>query len=74
MGGVTNLQGKEDASELLQTKIELEKQKKALEESVLEKETALQKQIKTVGNYVDDSVPLSNNEVGGPSSDGTYFC
>lgn len=34
-----------------------------LEESATEKEAALQKKIKTIGNYVHDSVPISNNEV-----------
>ncbi|MCJ1298156.1 Cytosolic seryl-tRNA synthetase [Hypocenomyce scalaris] len=53
---------KGDASELLQRKAELEKKKKLLEESAAEKEAALQKKIKTIGNYVHDSVPISNNE------------
>jgi len=57
------LKAKEDATELLQRKVDLEKEKKVLEESALEKEVALQKQLKTVGNYVHDSVPTSNNEV-----------
>ena len=42
----------------------MEKEKKVLEESASEKEAALQKKIKTIGNYVHDSVPISNNEVG----------
>lgn len=54
---------KEDASELLQKKEELEKEKKLVEELVLEKEIALQKRINIIGNYVHESVPLSNNEV-----------
>ncbi|KAI9721469.1 MAG: hypothetical protein M1812_002231 [Candelaria pacifica] len=53
---------KGDAGELLQKKAELEKEKKALEELALEKDGALQRKIKTIGNYVDDSVPISNNE------------
>ena len=57
------LQAKEDASELLQKKAEMEKEKKVLEESASEKEAALQKKIKTIGNYVHDSVPISKNEV-----------
>jgi len=36
---------------------------KGLEESALPKETALQKKLKTIGNYVHDSVPISNTEV-----------
>lgn len=49
--------------ELLQKKLDLEKEKKGIEELVLEKDIALQKRIKTIGNYVHDTVPLSNNEV-----------
>lgn len=41
----------------------MEKEKKVLEESASEKEAALQKKIKTIGNYVHDSVPVSKNEV-----------
>lgn len=54
---------KEDTSELLQKKEELEKEKRLVEELVLEKEIALQKRINVIGNYVHESVPLSNNEV-----------
>lgn len=48
---------------MLEEKAELEKQKKALEEATVEKEAAMLKIINTVGNYVDNSVPVSNNEV-----------
>jgi seryl-tRNA synthetase len=41
----------------------LEKEKKLLEESTAEKDALLQKKVKTIGNYVHDSVPISNNEV-----------
>jgi hypothetical protein len=34
-----------------------------LVESAAEKDAILKAKIKTVGNYVHDSVPLSNNEV-----------
>lgn len=34
-----------------------------MEDSATEKDTLLQQKIKTVGNYVHDSVPVSNNEV-----------
>lgn len=54
---------KGDTSELLQNKERLEKEKRLVEELVLEKEIALQKQINVIGNYVHESVPLSNNEV-----------
>ncbi|KAI9881371.1 MAG: Cytosolic seryl-tRNA synthetase [Pleopsidium flavum] len=45
----------EDASELLLKKADLDKAKKVLEESALEKEAALQRKIRTIGNYVHDS-------------------
>ena len=57
------VQAKETADELLKEKIDLEKKKKALVESALEKDAALKTKIKTVGNYVHESVPVSNNEV-----------
>lgn len=56
-------QAKEDASDLLKIKSDLEFEKKKVEESALEKEAALHTKIKTIGNYVHDSVPISNNEV-----------
>jgi len=55
-------QAKEDASELLLKKGELEKEKKMLEDSALTKEVALSRKIKVIGNYVHDSVPIHNNE------------
>ncbi|KAL8972577.1 MAG: hypothetical protein Q9183_000470 [Haloplaca sp. 2 TL-2023] len=56
------IQVKEDANHLLKTKGDLELEKKNIEEVVLEKEAALQRKIKTIGNYVHDSVPISNTE------------
>lgn len=56
-------QAKENADDLLQEKIALEKEKKALLESVAAKEAALKAKTKTIGNFVHDSVPVSNNEV-----------
>ena len=53
---------KEDASELMQKRADLEKEKAALEESAAEKESLLQKRLRTVGNYVHDSVQVSDNE------------
>ncbi|KAI9809595.1 MAG: hypothetical protein M1825_000027 [Sarcosagium campestre] len=53
---------KEDATELLKIKSDLELQKKKLEETVQEKDAAIAKAIRTVGNYVHDSVPVSNSE------------
>ncbi|MCJ1321049.1 Cytosolic seryl-tRNA synthetase [Xylographa vitiligo] len=56
------LQAKEDASELLQKKATLEKEKKVLEDSAAEKDSILQRKIGSIGNYVHDSVPVDNNE------------
>jgi len=56
-------QAKEDASELLAKKIVLEKEKKELEAIADEKEKEVQATVGTVGNYVHESVPVSNNEV-----------
>ncbi|KAI9790375.1 MAG: Cytosolic seryl-tRNA synthetase [Peltula sp. TS41687] len=53
---------KEDASALLQKKAELEKEKKAAEEAAAEKEAAMSRKINSVGNYVHETVPVSNNE------------
>ena len=53
---------KSDASKELQEKADLEKQKKDLEELVLQKEKALNARLKTIGNYVHESVPVSDNE------------
>ncbi|EGX92570.1 seryl-tRNA synthetase [Cordyceps militaris CM01] len=57
-----SMKAKEDASDLLQQKIELEKEKKLTAESAAQKERLLRAKISTVGNIVDDSVPVSNNE------------
>lgn len=66
---VTNIghirQAKEDATELLEKKGVLEKEKKVLEDSAAEKDVLLQTKVKTIGNYVHESVPVSNNEVTG---------
>ncbi|KAL9033645.1 MAG: hypothetical protein Q9214_007414, partial [Letrouitia sp. 1 TL-2023] len=53
---------KEDASQLIQEKESLQEEKKKIEDSVLEKERALRKTIKTIGNYVHESVPISKSE------------
>lgn len=55
---------KEDATALLQERADLEKEKKVLEDSAAEKEIILMKKVKTIGNYVHESVPVSDNEVG----------
>ena len=53
---------KEDADELTARKAELEREKKVLMESAAEKDELLQRKLKTVGNYVHDSVPVSGTE------------
>ncbi|KAL8644755.1 MAG: hypothetical protein Q9210_007092 [Variospora velana] len=52
----------EDAGDLIKIKADLQDQKRKIEESVVDKEVALQRKIKTIGNYVHDSVPVSNSE------------
>ena len=41
----------------------MEKEKKLLEDSATEKEVVLQIKLTSIGNYVHESVPVSNNEV-----------
>lgn len=62
---LTLFQVKADAADLLKIKRDLEDDKKRFEEAALTKELALQRKIKTIGNYVHESVPISNNEVRG---------
>jgi seryl-tRNA synthetase len=59
---VVKKKAKEDASELLAKKIEFEKKKKEQEAVAQEKLVALHKKAKMVGNYVHDSVPISDDE------------
>ncbi|KAL3469281.1 hypothetical protein BJX99DRAFT_241708 [Aspergillus californicus] len=53
---------KEDASDLLEEKATFENRRKQAEELALQKECLRDKKIRTIGNYVHDSVPVSNNE------------
>jgi len=53
---------KEDATSLLEEKVELERRRKEADEFAVEKEAQRDKTIRTIGNYVHDSVPVSNNE------------
>jgi seryl-tRNA synthetase len=55
-------QAKENADDLLQQKKDLEAQKKELVDLAAEKEVVLNKKVKTIGNYVHESVPVSDNE------------
>ncbi len=57
------VEAKEDASELMQKKVDLEKEKSTLEASAAEKDGLLQKRLRSVGNYVHDSVHVSGTEV-----------
>ena len=54
---------KEDAEDLLKQKESLQKEKAAQEALAVEKLQALHLKAKTVGNYVHESVPISNDEV-----------
>ncbi|EDN90788.1 hypothetical protein SS1G_00188 [Sclerotinia sclerotiorum 1980 UF-70] len=53
---------KEDATELLQQKADLEKEKKTWLDAAAEKEIILKKKISTIGNIVHESVPVNNDE------------
>lgn len=54
---------KEDAEDLLKQKEALQKEKAAQEALAAEKLQALHLKAKMVGNYVHESVPISNDEV-----------
>lgn len=41
----------------------MDAEQKKLEDLGNQKDLLLQKKLKTIGNYVDDSVPISNDEV-----------
>lgn len=64
-------QAKEDASDLINEKAELEKRKKAAEDAAAQKELERDRKIRPIGNYVHESVPVSNNEA---RSSSTAFC
>ncbi|KAL2119151.1 hypothetical protein VTJ04DRAFT_6111 [Mycothermus thermophilus] len=53
---------KEDVTDLLKQKADLEKEKKDLLALAAEKEKLLKAKVKSIGNYVHDSVPVSDNE------------
>lgn len=57
------MQAKENADDLLKQKEELTAQKKQQEDLATEKQLALHRKAKTIGNYVHESVPVSDNEV-----------
>ncbi|KAI0167055.1 seryl-tRNA synthetase [Hypoxylon sp. FL1284] len=53
---------KENADELLQQKAAFDKEKKDLLDLAAQKDIALKAKVKTIGNIVHDSVPVSDNE------------
>ena len=59
------VQAKQNADDLLAKKVELEKEKKTIETEATEKEKLRDRKCKSIGNYVHDSVPINDNEVGG---------
>ncbi|KAM7221752.1 serine--tRNA ligase, cytoplasmic [Rhypophila decipiens] len=56
------MKAKEDAADLLQEKARFENEKKDLLDAAAEKEKVLKAKVKTIGNLVHDSVPVSDNE------------
>lgn len=60
---MNHLQAKENADDLMKQKSDLEREKRALDNSAAEKEVTWRKKISTIGNIVHDSVPVSDNEV-----------
>ncbi|RDA84671.1 hypothetical protein CP532_3509 [Ophiocordyceps camponoti-leonardi (nom. inval.)] len=59
----TRKKAKESIDELLAQKQDLEKQKKSMVDSAAKKEALLKSKLKTIGNIVHHSVPVSDNEV-----------
>ncbi|SPQ21694.1 2e637d13-7561-4aa6-af79-da4a248b1033 [Thermothielavioides terrestris] len=55
-------EAKEDVTDLLKQKADLEKEKKDLLALAAEKEKLLKAKVKTIGNIVHESVPVSDNE------------
>lgn len=47
----------------MEQKASFEKRKKDAEDVAVQKEAERDKKIRTIGNYVHESVPVSNNEV-----------
>ena len=53
----------QDAADLIQQKMDMETEMKGLEAAARDKDNALEKKLRTVGNYVHESVPYDNDEV-----------
>lgn len=49
---------------MIEQKAKLEQSKKDAEELAVQKEAQRDRKVRTIGNYVHESVPVSNNEVG----------
>ena len=60
---MVSVQSKQDATTQMEQKTALEKEKKTKEDIATEKENARDRKLKTIGNYVHPSVPVSDNEV-----------
>ena len=60
---MVSAQSKQDATEQMEQKTTLEIEKKTKEDLATEKEKARDRKLKTIGNYVHPSVPVSDNEV-----------
>ena len=54
---------KQDASQLIQQKDELEQEYKRIDDLAQAKEKQRNAKTKTIGNYVEESVPVNDNEV-----------
>ncbi|RDA89903.1 hypothetical protein CP533_3068 [Ophiocordyceps camponoti-saundersi (nom. inval.)] len=57
-----SIQGKDSIDDLLAQKQDLEKQRKSMVESSVKKDALLKSKLKTIGNIVHQSVPVSDNE------------
>lgn len=57
------MQSKEDASDLVEEKTKFENLKKGAEDHAAKKEAERDRKIRTIGNYIHESVPVSDNEV-----------
>jgi seryl-tRNA synthetase len=61
------VKAKGDAKELVAKKTKLEQKKKDIQLDAENRKEALDKKVRSVGNIVDKSVPISQNEVTGPT-------
>lgn len=59
---------------MINEKAELEKRKKAAEDAAAQKELERDRKIRPIGNYVHESVPVSNNEARSSSTAFLSLC